>query len=339
MQKLKSKFGLYELIASILIFPAPMAMVGQQDAEVWANVGVAADRSHLAQTPASSAVTAAPEGLENLPLAPGALLKMDIYGAPEMSMQLRVNEHGDVAIPLVGAVQVADQTVTNAQATIAKALSDREILKEPQVALNVLQFPAHNISVLGEVQAPGRVQLLAPQSLDNVLASAGGETVAAGDDIEIEHHGETTEAVVRHIRFAPGSDASVLHGTLVAPGDTVVVHRAGIIYVLGAVTRPGGYRMVDGGALNIAQAVSLAGGETLQAAPHRAMIVRRKDGQIEQIKVPLREMEIGKLPATELQLNDVVYIPSSAWKSLVMNGSNLLSAAATSSIYAGTTHP
>jgi len=46
-----------------------------------------------------------------------------------------------------------------------------------------------------------------------------------------------------------------LSDTVIQPGDTVTVKRAGIVYVLGAVTRPGGYIMQEGGELDVTQAV------------------------------------------------------------------------------------
>ncbi|HEY6489093.1 MAG: polysaccharide biosynthesis/export family protein [Terracidiphilus sp.] len=274
-----------------------------------------------------------PEGFESLKLAPGFLLQMDVYGAPEMSTELRIDAQGNASLPLIGLVQVAGNTVLQAQDAIAKAYADQEILKNPQVALNVVQYAASTVAVMGEVQSPGRIELLAPESLSDVLALAGGETAIAGNEVEIQHRaagGETT----RHIRFSQESNRAVWGSSLVEPGDTVLVHRAGIIYVLGAVNRPGGYLMVNGGALNAIQAIALAGGETLQASARWALLVRRQEDGFAQIKVPLKKMEEGEAAPMPLELNDALYVPASNWKSFVLNGSSVLSAAAAASIYA-----
>jgi polysaccharide export outer membrane protein len=117
------------------------------------------------------------------------------------------------------------------------------------------------------------------------------------------------------------------------------VHRAGIIYVLGAVNHPGGYLMVNGGTLNVVEAISLAGGETLQSSTRSAVVIRKEGNTFVQLKIDLGKMEKGSAPPTSLQLDDALYIPPSAWKSFVINGSNILSAAAAASIYAATSNP
>jgi polysaccharide biosynthesis/export protein len=331
--------GICAFVALNLAFIVPRLSFGQQGAAISANVdeNAASIRRPQAQVPV--AVVPVPEGFENLRLGPGSLLQMDIYGIPEMSVQLRVDFRGSVTIPLIGAVPVAGDTVAEAQDAIAKEFADREIFKDPQVNLSILQFSARNITVLGEVQSPGRVQLLGPEPLGDVLALAGGETSAAGNDIEIQHRSANGEIDLHHIEYAQGRDSAILQETSVEPGDTILVHRAGIIYVLGAVNRPGGYLMVNGGTLNVVQAISLAGGETLQSSTRCAVVVRRLGNSFVQIKVPLGRMEKGDAPPISLQIDDALYIPASAWKSFVINGSNVLSAAAAASIYAATSNP
>lgn len=274
-----------------------------------------------------------PEGFDALQLSSGYLLYMSIYGVPEMTTELRVDAQGLVTIPLAGAVHVGGDTLTQAQDAIAKALEEKEILKQPQVHLNILQYAAQNASVLGEVHSPGRVPLLTQTPLDDVLALAGGETIAAGKDIEIQRAGPTGELMSQHVEYVQGRDSSVLRHVMVRPGDTVLVQRAGIIYVLGAVNRPGGYLMVDGGALNAVQAISLAGGTSLQASTKWAVVVRRKGDGYVQFKVPLNKMQLGTATPVQLEWNDALYVPVSSWKAVLINGSNVISAATSASIY------
>jgi polysaccharide export outer membrane protein len=282
----------------------------------------------------SMGVVEVPEGFEKLKLQPGYLLQMDIYNVPEMSAELRIDTQGAITIPLVGPVHVAGETFPQAQDAIRSALIDKEILKNPQVTLNILQFSSTNISVLGEVQSPGRIQLLAPEPLGDVIALAGGETIAAADDIEIEHHsGDGEVLTTRHVKYVQGEDSAVLRSVTVEPGDTVLVHRAGIIYVVGAVNRPGGYLMVNSGSLNVIQAISLAEGTTIQASTRWAVVVRRQGDGFVQFKVPISKMETGAAAPIQLQLNDTLFIPLSTWKAVLVNGSNVLSAATSASIY------
>lgn len=278
-------------------------------------------------------VFSVPEGFEKLTLAPGFLLDLNIYNVPEMSSQLRIDSRGFATVPLIGPVHLEGDTVPEAQGAIAAMLVDKEILKDPQVSLNILEFSSRNISVLGEVQMPGRIELLAPEPLDKVLALAGGETIEAGNDIEIEHPSSNGALSSRHVEYAQGKDSASLRDTMVEPGDTVLVHRAGIIYVIGAVNRPGGYLMVNGGSLSVVEAVALAGGITLQASAKWAVVVRKEGDGVKQFKVPLSHMETGNAAPVQLQLNDALYIPISTWKTILINGSNVLSAVSSAAIY------
>ena len=308
---------------------------GQQPSpEVTARIGDGnATLSKRASIQSPAGVMAVPEGFKKLKLAPGYLLQMDIYNVPEMLTELRIDAQGFVSVPLIGPIHIEGDTSVEAQSAIAKVLVDKEILKNPQVTLNIVQFSSKYVSVLGEVQSAGRIQLLAPEPLEDVLALAGGETIAAGNEIEIQRPAEGGQLTSEHVKYVQGEDPAALQSVKVEPGDTVLVHRAGIIYVLGAVNRAGGYLMVNGGSLNVIQAVSLAGGTTVQASLRWAVIVRRQGSGFIQFKVPLDKMEQGKAAPVQLELNDALYIPLSTWKAVLVNGSNVLSAATLAAIY------
>ncbi len=315
-------------------FATAPATAQQSTTSVNANIDLVAPTTSSRQSTLNQGgVTAAPEGLERLKIAPGFLLQMEVYNTPEMSTELRVDEQGDVSVPLVGSVHLAGETVPEAQKTIAKALVDKEILKAPQVTLNLRQFAARNISVLGEVHSPGRIQLLAPEPLGDVLSLVGGETIAAGNDIEIQHREATGAMATRHVDYVQGKDQTALHSELIEPGDTVLVHRAGIVYVLGAVYKPGGYLMVNGGSINVVQAIALAGGTTLQASAKWAVIVRKQGTGLVQFKVPLDKIQKGAATPVQLEWNDAVYVPSSTWKSVLINGSGIVGAAASAVVF------
>jgi polysaccharide export outer membrane protein len=276
-------------------------------------------------------LTAVPEDFANLKLAPGFLLSMDVYDAPELSTNLSVDAQGNVIVPMVGSVHVADETMTEATASIEKRLKDGKILNAPQVSLNINQYAGQNVSVLGEVHNPGRIELLAPHSLEDVIALAGGETELAGDVIEIRHApGVSPQKEMIH--FSHKSDDMTLVDVNVRPGDTVTLRKAGIVYVLGGVTRPGGYVMQEGGELDVAQALSLAYGTTLNAAVGSMRIIRKlPDGKVEEIPIAYRDIEKGKTPAPRLQAEDLLYVPISKVKTLLTTG--LLASTSQAALY------
>ena len=112
-----------------------------------------------------------------------------------------------------------------------------------------------------------------------------------------------------------GYGGSFLPSKPFTPGETVTVKRAGIVYVLGGVTRPGGYLMQEDGDLNVTQALALAYGTTMPAAVGSMRLIRKKDdGQVEEIPIPYRAIVKGKVAPLQLQAEDVIYVPISKIK-------------------------
>jgi polysaccharide export outer membrane protein len=261
-----------------------------------------------------SSPTAIPEDFSRLQIAPGFLLSMEVFDTPEYSLDLRVDPNGNVSIPMVGSVHVGDLTLVAASSKIAAALRDAKILTEPQVNLNIEQYAGRDVTVLGEVHSPGRIELLAPRHLDDVIAMAGGETQYAGKLIEIRHEAGITPRT-QEIYYSRSRDNHILSESMVLPGDTVTVKRAGIVYVLGAVTRPGGYLMQEDGDLNVTQALALAYGTTMPAAVGSMRLIRKQDdGRVEEIAIPYGDIVKGKVAPLRLQAEDVIYVPVSKIK-------------------------
>jgi polysaccharide export outer membrane protein len=280
----------------------------------------------------SAGPTALPDDFTKLRLDTGYQLELEVYGAPEMNCSLRIDDDGNVMVPLIGAVNVAGDTLLEAEKAIAHELVAKEMINSPNVHLRISAFSVGTVTVSGEVQSPGKLQLLAPRTLLAVLADAGGETTAAGGHVEI-HHPQPggTEQIVR-VAYAPGKDSAEVEKALVSPGDTVYVPRAGVIYVLGAVNRPGGYLMVNGGTLDLPQALALAMGISPVGSSKSVVVVRKRDGQIGEYRLRLDEMQRGKAETFALTDGDMVYVPTSKVKSALINSSSVLSAAASASI-------
>jgi polysaccharide biosynthesis/export protein len=288
-------------------------------------------QSKPAQTASSGTLTAIPDDFPNLRLTAGVLLNVEIYDEPELATQARVDDKGNIVLPLVGSIHVAGETVAQARTEVQNKYRDAQILKDPQVTLNVMQYPNSNVMVLGEVQTPGRFPMLAPHSLVDVISMAGGETNMAGDTIQVE--AKDTHAV-RTFHYVRGEDENSLQNTMVSPGDTVRVLRAGIVYVLGAVYRPGGYVMQENGSLNVAQAVSLAQGTLMQARIGGMRVIRHEpDGTLKDIPISYKEIMKGKNPPLELEAQDIVYVPVSKVKSVFTAGATIVGETSSAAIY------
>ena len=289
--------------------------------------------SSASRSMSGSGLTAVPEDFSKLKIAPGFLLNVEVYDEPDLSAQLRVGDDGNVIMPLVGTIHVAGDTQAEAQHKIQESLKSAKILKSPQVTLNIVQYATTLVTVLGEVSSPGRLQMLAPHSLLDVLSFAGGETALAGGEIQVRHEaaGKVTTAIYHYGRSSNGDTISEI---TIHNGDTVIVPRAGIVYVLGAVNRAGGFMMQEDGKLDVAQALSLAMGTSLLAKTGNIHILRRRpDGTFLEFTANYKDITNGKATPPQLQAQDIVYVPNSKIKSMFADTQSVLNAAASASIY------
>ena len=318
------------IAAFALAAPAQMATAGPQIGSTAAG-GAAAGGS--AQRLGSGGVTAVPEDFSRLKIEPGFLLDANVFDEPDMSGQYRVGPAGNVILPLVGAIHVEGDTQAEAEIKIQDSLKAGGILKNPQVTLNIVQYAPTLVSVIGEVNSPGRLQMLAPHSLLDVLSFAGGENQMAGGVVELRHE-ENGKAKTSTYQYGRNSDGDSIAGVTVHDGDTVIVPRAGIVYVLGQVLRPGGFLMQEDGKLDAAQAISMAMGTTLLASTKHILIIRRKpDGTFVQFEVNYRDMVRGKITPPPLQPQDIVYVPNSRLKTAFTDVQSIITTATTATIY------
>jgi polysaccharide export outer membrane protein len=275
-----------------------------------------------------------PEDFSTLKLGPGFLLNVTVYGEPDLSGNARVDNEGNITLPFLKSVKVGGVTIAEAQAKLQQSFRDAGVLKNPQVSIDVAQFPSTSVTVMGEVQFPGRVQLLSPHSLLEVIGLTGGETSFAGDEVELRRANAEAGASSTTYHYGKGSNGDVIRNVMVNPGDTVIVKRAGIVYVLGAFTRPGGYPMQEDGALNVAEAISLAQGTLMQAKTGGLRVVRHEaDGKLVDIPVSYNKIMDGKEVPMTLMAGDIVYVPVSKAKAVFATSSSLIGETASATIY------
>lgn len=274
-----------------------------------------------------------PEDFAKLKLAPGFLVSLNVLDDPDFSGSFRVDEQGDINIPILAAVHIAGETAAEAREQIKKRLSAEQILNDPQVTLTIIEYTAPEVTIIGEVSSPGKYPLLVPRELVDVLALAGGPTLLAGNEVQIISSSKPAESVLVH--YSRGSNPQSIENVLVHPGDTVQVKRAGIVYVLGAVNRPGGYVMQEDGTLNVLQAISLANGTGPTASMKKIYLLRRNsDGTEVYIELSYKGITRGKYADVQLHATDVLFVPTSAFKSVLTNSQAVLASAASASIYA-----
>ena len=272
---------------------------------------------------------------ETLLIGPGDLLHIQVVDTPELEQHPRVTDGGEVPLAGVGSVKVSGLTPSAAATVIQDRLVSAHYMNHPQVLVSVDQYATQNISILGEVKAPGAYPIGTPRSILDVLALAGGLGAAADRNILIERHGDAAHPI--HYNFSNDADLAIAEQVLVNPGDTVVVPKAGIVYVLGEVNHPGGYAMANNESkMTMLEALALAGGLTKTAKQGHARLIRKAaDGTFTDRELSVGDLQTGKLPDIAMLPGDVLYVPFSYGRNLAVMGAGSIAGAATSAaVYA-----
>lgn len=270
---------------------------------VAAALPAASVRAATAQAPAAPVATTATAAPDQYRIGAGDTLHITVYQSPDLSLDTRVNEAGDITYPLLGRVNLGGLTINAAEARLAQALKKGEIVKDPQVIIAVTNVRANQVNVLGQVGKPGRLPLdLAGMRLTEVISLAGGIIAGAGSDTVVligRRNGQSYrhEADLPKI-FAPGGSNDDI---VVMPGDTIWVDRAPQIYLYGEIQHPGAMRLERG--MTVMQALAAGGGATPRGTLKGVKISRRgPDGRIQTVEPSMEDT---------LKDGDVMYIRES----------------------------
>ncbi len=269
---------------------------------------------------------------ESLLIGPGDLLHLQVYDTPEMEQRARVTDAGNIPFSFLGNVRVASLTPEQAAKQIEGRLIAAGVMLHPQVTVRVEAYATQNVSVMGEVQKPGLYEIDTSHKVVEVLALAGGLTYIADRHITIERYGTSKQKVEYYYSNAAGSALS--DDPMVYPGDTVVVSKAAVVYVLGDVLKPGGYPIsTNDSRMTVLQAIALAGYANHTAAVGKSKLVRETPTGVEEIDLQVSAMEKGKKPDVALLPDDVVYVPFSFMRNIGVNGQGILASASSAAIY------
>jgi polysaccharide biosynthesis/export protein len=268
---------------------------------------------------------------ETLLIGPGDVLHFLVYDTPEMEQRARVTDGGTVPFNFLGSVKVVGLTPQQAAALIDQKLVAAGIMTHPQVTVRVEGYATQNVSVMGEVQKPGVYEIDTSRKVVEALALAGGLTPMADRHITIQRYG-TKERV--NYYYSNAGETALSEDPMVHPGDTVVVSKAALVYVLGDVLRPGGYPITTNNSqMTVLQAVANAGYANHTAAVGKSKLVRKTAAGIEEVNLPLNAMQKGKSPDVALLPDDVIFVPFSFMRNIAVNGSGILASATSAAIY------
>jgi polysaccharide export outer membrane protein len=251
-----------------------------------------------------------------LPIGVGDFLEISESHVPEFRSAVRVSSAGTVVLPMVGEVKLLGLGEEQASKVIEKALVDGGMLLHPQVTVMITGAAGQDVSVLGEVTRPGVYPYTVHHRLLDLISAASGLSPNAGRLVMVTHRDDphSSQALVLD---PSGTDAKVDHNPELAPGDTIVVSRAGLAYVIGDVVRPGGFAVDPVQGLTIVQALSLAWGATPNASVSKAILIRDQPGGRTLTTLNLKRMIRGQDPDQPVRDRDILFVPDSATKSLM----------------------
>lgn len=289
-------------------------------------------------------------------LGPNDVLEVSIPGllpgVENPPMKVRVMANGDIQLPLVGAVNVLEMNLLQAQQAITKAYADG-FLQNPRVNVSLAEKSTIDVVVMGEVKQPGIQSLPKYQNdVGHALAAANGLTELAGDVIEVHRRVQPVERLpVRPdefdeydldrddpkkilripLRGMPGLALNHADVALV-PGDVVVVpsRRAEVFWVVGKLNATNAVRFQVGDRdrelgvglvlprereIDVVTAVAMAGYLDPIDSPTTVTVHRAVPGQSTMlIYVDLMEARHNPQATVLVRAGDIIYLnPDPAW--------------------------
>jgi len=278
--------------------------------------GVAQSAQSSSETkPASE--TAKRQVPSSLGIHDGDLLEVGVSGAPEYHYEVRVSPSGDISLPMAGKLVVDGLSTSQAEAALNARLEEKGIFNQPQSSIFVKEYATEGISVLGEVQKPGIYPLMGKRTLFDAISAASGTTDKAGKTVTITHrdHPDAPQTVT----LSYDETGHAMSNVPVESGDTIVVSKAGMVYVVGDVKDPTGI-ILDNAHLTVLQALAMAHGANPTAKLGSAKLIRNTASGTKEIAVPLDKILSTKSPDVPLLANDILFVPNSAAKSATRRG-------------------
>ncbi len=262
-------------------------------------------------------------------LGPHDTISVSVLELEEVSVtSLRITPDGLVALPLVGRMAAAGMTIPELETKLTEEL--RRMVHEPHVTVGLVGVRSRPVTVLGAVKSPGIYQIEGRARLLDVLTMAGGLREDAGYRIRVSRRIEHGDLPLPQAhRDAGGAfsiadiDARELTEELdpaanveLCPNDTVSAPKGKMVYVLGAVLRPGGLVLAEREQISVLEVLALAGGLTSTAAKRRAKILRSVEGRVrrEEIDVDLQSILKTEGRDVSLESEDILLIPESGGK-------------------------
>ena len=259
--------------------------------------------------------TAAP----NIAIGAGDLLSVVVFDTPELTTSVRVSQDGEVNLPVLGMMRLAGMNTIDAARRIEDELRSRHLILEPHVTVFIAEYASQGATVMGEVRSPGVYPTLGTRTMLDMISVAGGLQTTAGKMVTIVHRNDPQHPVTIALQSKP-ANMSAQENPVILPGDTVIVAKAGIVYVIGDMLKPGGFLIDNNSPISVMQALSLAGGWDKTAALSKTKLIRKTPEGREEVDLDLKHVAYGSQADIPVKDGDILFVPSSISKTLTYRG-------------------
>ena len=168
----------------------------------------------------------APAAVPTARFVPGDVFEVRVFGEEELSGNYQVQDDGTVNFPLVGRLEVEGLTQADAGKLLEERLGDG-FLKDPNVTIVVLERQNLEVSVLGQVNAPGTFVFTEQLTLVQAISQAGGlSALAAARRVKITRRTatgpKTFEVSLQDITSGKADDLVLQPGDIVFIPESVI---------------------------------------------------------------------------------------------------------------------
>jgi polysaccharide export outer membrane protein len=264
-------------------------------------------------------------------LGPDDQVTIHVVEADEINGKAyRVDEKGDLDLPLIGSLHAAGFTVHQVETRVAEKL--RVYMLDPQVTVFLSEMRSQPVSVIGAVNMPGVHQLQGHKTLIEMLSMAGGLRQDAGYRIKLTRHIEWGRIPLKEATIDPTGQFSVAEVSLkglmeasnpednvaILPNDVITVPVAEMIYVVGDVKKSGGFVLGERNHVTVLQALAMAEGLGQAAKSNEARILRVDPGSEArtEVTVDIKKILAGRATDVAMRSNDILFVPTDGLKRL-----------------------
>jgi len=301
-RSLAAAFGVATLLAAAAASAAsPLSMV-QPQPQPTARLAVVSPSAQPAAKPAELPVTQAATDPVLEAVGAGDMLHITVFRNPELTTDAKVSDQGTIVFPLIGDVKVTGLSPQQVGARIAEALRQGKYVVNPEVAVSMAQVNSRQVSVLGNVNKPGRYPIDGVNNkLTDFLAAAGGVAGTGSDSVTIVSNSNGQSVKTDVDLTGMFREGNLTKNVVLQPGDTIFVHRAPMVYVYGEVQKAGAYRLEPH--MTVMQAIAMGGGLTVRGT-ERGVRIHRRDasGNVKKLDASLTDT---------VQSDDVVFVRES----------------------------